>query len=57
MDPMNHASWLDMWDRGLVVPTTAAMQWKGRSLNQPPSNQQKLSKKANMKVNVLFILC
>ena len=27
----------DAWDRGLVVPASAAMQWKGRSLNQPPS--------------------
>ena len=34
---MNHASWLGAWDRGLVVPASAAMQWKGRSLNRPPS--------------------
>ena len=34
---MNHASWLDAWDRGLIVPASAAMQWKGRSLNRPPS--------------------
>ena len=27
----------DAWGRGLVVPASAAMQWKGRSLNQPPS--------------------
>ena len=33
---MNHASWLDAWDRGLIVPASAAMQWKGRSLNRPP---------------------
>lgn len=33
---MNHASWLDAWDRGLVVPASAAMQWKGRSLNRMP---------------------
>lgn len=25
---MNHASWIDVWDRGLVVPASAAMQWK-----------------------------
>ena len=37
MEPVNHASWLDAWDRGLVVPASAAMQWKGRSLNRPPS--------------------
>ncbi|EEF30656.1 conserved hypothetical protein [Ricinus communis] len=24
-------------DRGLIVPASAAMQWKGRSLNRPPS--------------------
>ena len=34
---MNHASWLDAWDRGLIVPASAAMQWKERSLNRPPS--------------------
>ncbi|KAH0693841.1 hypothetical protein KY285_020938 [Solanum tuberosum] len=27
------ASWLDAWNRGLVVPASAAMQWKGTSLN------------------------
>ena len=32
VEPVNHASWLDAWDRGLVVPASAAMQWKGRSL-------------------------
>ena len=37
MEPVNHASRLDAWDRGLVVPASAAMQWKGRSLNRPPS--------------------
>jgi len=37
VEPVNYASWLDAWDRGLVVPDSAAMQWKGRSLNRPPS--------------------
>jgi hypothetical protein len=32
---VNHVSWLDTWDRGLVVPDSTAMQWKGRGLNQP----------------------
>lgn len=36
MEPVNHASWIDVWDRGLVVPGSVAMQWKGRSLNRPP---------------------
>ena len=38
MEPVNHASWLDVWDRGLVVPVSVAMQWKGRSLNRPLSS-------------------
>jgi len=35
VEPVNHASRLNAWDRGLVVPATAAMRWKGRSLNRP----------------------
>jgi len=35
VEPVNHASWLDAWDRGLVVPASAATQFQGRSLNRP----------------------
>ena len=34
---MNHASWLDVWDRGLVVPVSRSYAVEGKEPKSTPS--------------------